>query len=69
MLNEAKSDSTVPIERMSKWKAVLRRLFVVEVEEAPKNNLYDKGFIHNVQEVIFPHSTRRTFNRIKSKLG
>lgn len=38
-------------------------------DEVVKNNVYDKGFMHNLNEVIFPLSTRSSFARTKVKSG
>ncbi|XP_028770742.1 probable protein S-acyltransferase 17 isoform X2 [Neltuma alba] len=70
-LNEADSCDAFPrasTSGTSKWEAFFRRSSPDEVD-VPKNNIYDRGFIHNVQEVIFPHSTRRSFIGTKSKPG
>lgn len=52
----------------SKWKAFLRRSRLKDVVVV-KNNIYDKGFLHNLLEIIFPMSTRRSFSQNKSKLS
>lgn len=69
-LNEAESGGAVPKTNMSctgKWKAFFRKSS--DKVDVRKNNIYDGGFIHNVQEVIFPHSTRQSFIGTKSKPG
>ncbi|KAI4301857.1 hypothetical protein L6164_035095 [Bauhinia variegata] len=53
---------------LSKWRAFFRRSPLEDVQVV-KNNVYDKGFIQNVVEVIFPFSTRPSFTRSKSKSG
>lgn len=51
---------------LSKWRAFFRRSPLEDVVVV-KNNVYDKGFINNIQEVISPLSTRRSFTRTKLK--
>ncbi|XP_054804998.1 probable protein S-acyltransferase 17 [Prosopis cineraria] len=51
---------------LSKWKAFFRRLPLEDVEIV-HNNVYDRGFIHNVLEVVYPLSSRRSFARTKLK--
>ncbi|CAO2832689.1 unnamed protein product [Amaranthus hypochondriacus] len=51
----------------SKWKSVFRRSPLKDAEVVVKKNAYDKGFIHNLCEVIFPFSTRSSFRRAKEK--
>ncbi|KAF8401579.1 hypothetical protein HHK36_012524 [Tetracentron sinense] len=50
----------------SKWRAFFRRSPLEDVEVV-KNNVYDKGVFHNIQEMVFPFSTRSSFYRTKSK--
>ncbi|CAA2989960.1 probable S-acyltransferase 17 [Olea europaea subsp. europaea] len=52
----------------SKWKSFFRRSRLEELEVV-KNNVYDRGFLNNIHEVIFPLSTRRSFWANKSKSG
>lgn len=52
----------------SKWKTFFRRSRLEELEVV-KNNIYDKGFLHNVYEVVVPFSTRQSFLVKKSKSG
>ena len=52
----------------SKWRSFFRRSPLEEVKVV-KNNVYDKGFINNVQEVISPFSTRASFRQSKWKSG
>lgn len=52
----------------SKWKTFFRRSRLEEVEVV-KNNKYDKGFLHNIYEVVVPFSARRSFLANKSKSG
>uniref|UniRef100_A0A803PU68 S-acyltransferase n=1 Tax=Cannabis sativa TaxID=3483 RepID=A0A803PU68_CANSA len=71
-LNEAKASTealkasisemgseTKPAE--SKWKLLCRRSPLEDVEVVVKNNMYDRGFFHNLCEIIFPLSTRSSF--------
>lgn len=51
----------------SKWKTFFRRSPLEDAGAVVKNNIYDKGILHNVWEVISPPSTRRSFLRTKSK--
>ncbi|GAY58767.1 hypothetical protein CUMW_189430 [Citrus unshiu] len=51
----------------SKWKTFFRRSPLEDSGAVVKNNIYDKGILHNVWEVISPPSTRRSFLRTKSK--
>lgn len=52
----------------SKWRLLFRKSRREDVQVI-KNNLYDKGFIHNTLEVIFPLSTRSSFLQTKPKCG
>ncbi|KAI9099186.1 hypothetical protein K1719_024953 [Acacia pycnantha] len=55
-LNEVESCDAVPRASMSgasKWKAFFGRSSPDKVD-ALKNNIYHRGFIHNVQEVFSP---------------
>ncbi|XP_043722807.1 probable protein S-acyltransferase 17 [Telopea speciosissima] len=52
----------------SKWKAFFRRSPLEEVVVVVKNNVYDKGAFHNLNEIIFPLSARKSFSRTESKL-
>lgn len=52
----------------SKLKTICRRSRLKQVEVL-KNNIYDKGFVQNISEIIFPLSTRRSFSPNKSKKG
>ncbi|KAL7133202.1 hypothetical protein ABFS83_12G124300 [Erythranthe nasuta] len=54
--------------RESKWRTFFRRSRLQEVELV-KNNIYDKGFLHNIYEVAIPFSTRRSFSVNKPKSG
>ncbi|KAK1584277.1 hypothetical protein Q3G72_031497 [Acer saccharum] len=65
-INGMSSESKPP---ESKWKAFFRRSPLEEAETVVKNNIYDKGIIHNIWEIITPLSTRRSFLRTKSKAG
>ncbi|KAG4913966.1 hypothetical protein JHK86_054399 [Glycine max] len=51
---------------LSKWRAFFRKSPLEDVVVV-KNNVYDKGFFHNIQEVISPFSTRRSFTQNKLK--
>ncbi|TXG65702.1 hypothetical protein EZV62_006977 [Acer yangbiense] len=63
-INGMSSESKPP---ESKWKAFFRRSPLEEAETVVKNNMYDKGIIHNIWEIITPLSTRRSFSQTKSK--
>ncbi|XP_027162466.1 probable protein S-acyltransferase 17 [Coffea eugenioides] len=63
-LVELSLDKKLP---QSKLKAIFRRSRLEEVEVV-QNNIYDKGFLHNLYEIIFPYSTRKSFSQKKSKL-
>ncbi|KAM3752839.1 hypothetical protein ACB098_03G048700 [Castanea mollissima] len=52
----------------SKWRAFFRKSPLEDVQVV-KNNIYDKGFFHNLHEIIFPPSMRSSFLQSKSKLG
>ncbi|KAK0599595.1 hypothetical protein LWI29_006762 [Acer saccharum] len=65
-INGMSSESKPP---ESKWKAFFRRSPLEEAETVVKNNIYDKGIIHNIWEIITPLSTRRSFSQTKSKAG
>lgn len=77
-LNEAKASAAAlkaslngitsekkPPER--KWRALFRKSPLEDAEVVVKNNMYDKGLIQNLSEVIFPLSTRPSFSQTKSK--
>ncbi|XVE89765.1 hypothetical protein DITRI_Ditri20bG0021300 [Diplodiscus trichospermus] len=53
----------------SKCRSFFRRSPLEDTKAVVKNNVYDKGFIHNLYEVIFPVSTRASFLQTKSKSG
>ncbi|GLT95050.1 hypothetical protein SLE2022_127550 [Rubroshorea leprosula] len=61
--------STEGKRRESKCKAFFRRSPLEDVDVVVKKNVYDKGFFHNLHEVIFPPSTRASFLQTKSKSG
>ena len=63
-LVELSLDKKLP---QSKLKAIFRRSRLEEVEVV-QNNIYDEGFLHNLYEIIFPYSTRKSFSQKKSKL-
>ncbi|XP_004494652.1 probable protein S-acyltransferase 17 [Cicer arietinum] len=50
----------------NKWKAFFKRSPLEDVVVV-KNNVYNKGFLHNIREVISPLSTRRSFTQTKLK--
>ena len=52
--------------RESKWKTFFRRSRLEDVKIV-KDNIYDKGFLHNLCDIIFPLSTRPSFSQAKSK--
>ncbi|KAF5746978.1 DHHC-type zinc finger family protein isoform 1 [Tripterygium wilfordii] len=52
----------------SKCRAFFRKSPLQDAE-AVKKNMYDRGFLHNLYEVIYPHSTRRSFLQMKTKSG
>ena len=54
--------------RESKWKTFFRRSRLEEIQVV-KNNIYDKGYLHNIYEVVVPFSSRRSFLLMKSKSG
>ncbi|KAH9605092.1 hypothetical protein KSS87_016019 [Heliosperma pusillum] len=45
----------------SKWKSFFRRSPLKDVEVVATKNIYDKGLVHNLSEIVFPLSTRATF--------
>ncbi|XP_024926072.3 probable protein S-acyltransferase 17 isoform X2 [Ziziphus jujuba] len=53
----------------SKWRSFFRKSPLEDVEVVVKSNMYDKGFIQNLSEIIFPLSTRASFTQTKSKSG
>lgn len=52
----------------SKWKTFFQRSPLKDTEPV-KNNIYDRGYIRNVSEIIFPLSSRQLFKQYKSKSG
>ncbi|KAI8027681.1 putative protein S-acyltransferase 17 [Camellia lanceoleosa] len=52
----------------SKWRAFFRRSRLEDVEVV-KDNIYDKGYLYNLHEILFPFSTRPSFSQGKSKSG
>ncbi|KAI3975695.1 hypothetical protein MKX01_023121 [Papaver californicum] len=50
----------------SKWKAFFRKSPLEDVEVIVKDNIYDKGFFSNLNEIVFPLSTRGSFLASKS---
>ncbi|XP_010324831.1 probable protein S-acyltransferase 17 isoform X2 [Solanum lycopersicum] len=53
---------------VSKWKAFFQRSPLEEVEVV-KNNIYDRGVLQNVFEIVVPLSSRRSFLQRKPKSG
>ncbi|XP_039019238.1 probable protein S-acyltransferase 17 isoform X2 [Hibiscus syriacus] len=79
-LSEARASSVAlkaSIDRMdserkppdNKCKSFFRRSPLENTEAVAKNNVYDKGFFHNLYEVIFPVPTRASHSHTKSKSG
>ncbi|GAA0138515.1 protein modifying enzyme [Lithospermum erythrorhizon] len=62
-LGELSHDKKPP---QSKWRNLFRRSRLEDIEVV-KTNIYDKGFVHNVLEIVFPLSTRQYFSSNKSK--
>lgn len=50
----------------SKWRAFFMRSQTPSVEPVVKNNIYDRGMIKNLCEVVVPLSERKAFSRRKS---
>ncbi|KAJ1297023.1 hypothetical protein BS78_01G346300 [Paspalum vaginatum] len=50
----------------SKWRAFFVRSQTPSVEPVVKNNIYDRGMIRNLCEVVVPLSERKSFTRRKS---
>lgn len=50
----------------NKWRAFFRRSPLEDVVVV-KNNVYNKGFLHNIWEIISPLSTRQSFTQTKLK--
>ena len=50
----------------SKWRAFFVRSRRPSMEPVVKNNIYDRGMIRNMFEVIVPLSERKSFSRRKS---
>ncbi|KAJ4719554.1 S-acyltransferase [Melia azedarach] len=61
------SSESKPLE--SKWKTFFRRSPLEDAGAVVKNNIYDKGIVHNIWEIISPLSTRRSFLQTKKKSG
>lgn len=53
----------------SKWRAFFRRSPLEDVEVVVKNNVYDRGFLRNLWEIVFPFSSRSSFSQTKLKHG
>ncbi|KAJ6928859.1 protein S-acyltransferase 17 isoform X1 [Populus alba x Populus x berolinensis] len=51
----------------NKCKSFFRRSPLEDSQVVAKENKYDKGFFHNMFEVLFPLSTRPSFSKTKSK--
>ncbi|WCJ43561.1 DHHC-type zinc finger family protein [Euphorbia peplus] len=54
---------------MSKCKAFFQRSPLEDTEIDAKKNIYDKGILENLMEIVFPFSTRRSFWKRKSKFS
>ncbi|XP_047315947.1 probable protein S-acyltransferase 17 [Impatiens glandulifera] len=65
-VNDLNNNVKMKKPRESKWKAFFRRSRLEEVEIV-KKNIYDKGFFHNLLEIIFPLSSRSMFLHTKAK--
>jgi palmitoyltransferase len=50
----------------SKWRAFFMRSRTPTVEPIVKNNIYDRGMIKNLCEVVVPLSEQKAFSRRKS---
>ncbi|OVA04389.1 zinc finger protein [Macleaya cordata] len=50
----------------SKWRGFFRKSPLEDVEIVVKDNIYDKGVLSNINEIVFPLSTRRSFSVSKS---
>lgn len=50
----------------SKWRLFCRKSPLQNEEVVVKNNVYDKGILSNVWEILFPLSERRSFHRKKT---
>lgn len=50
----------------NKWWAFFKISRTPSVEPVVKNNIYDRGIIKNLCEVVVPLSERKTFSRRKS---
>ncbi|MCD9640681.1 putative protein S-acyltransferase 17 [Datura stramonium] len=64
-LSELNHEKKHPV---SKCKAFFQRSRLEEVEVV-KNNIYDKGMLQNVFEIVVPLSTRQSFLQRKAKSG
>lgn len=62
-LGELSQDKKAPL---SKWRNFFRRSRLEDIEVV-KTNIYDKGYVQNVLEIVFPFSTRRSFSSYKAK--
>ncbi|KAB1202362.1 putative protein S-acyltransferase 17 [Morella rubra] len=61
-----RTEGRKPVE--SKWRAFFRKSSMEDVQVS-KNNIYDKGFFHNLLEIIFPPSMRSSHSQTKAKSG
>ncbi|XP_039063998.1 probable protein S-acyltransferase 17 [Hibiscus syriacus] len=76
-VNEAQAPLSVDTTGMTgegnpeenKCKSFFGRFLLQKTEVVVRKNMYDKGLLHNIYEVIFPFSTRASFSQTKSKSG
>jgi palmitoyltransferase ZDHHC4 len=50
----------------SKWRTFFMRSRTPSMEPVVRNNIYDRGMITNLCEVVVPLSERKAFSRMKS---
>ncbi|KAL5712749.1 protein S-acyltransferase [Ranunculus cassubicifolius] len=50
--------------KQSKWRGCFRRSRLEEKVEVVKDNVYDKGFLRNLAEIVIPLSTKSSFDKI-----
>ncbi|KAL2942278.1 putative protein S-acyltransferase 17 [Bienertia sinuspersici] len=53
----------------SKWRSFFKRSPLSDAEVVATKNIYDKGIVHNLSEIVSPFSTRSSFMRAKEKSG
>ncbi|KAJ8440140.1 hypothetical protein Cgig2_003465 [Carnegiea gigantea] len=63
-ISELSAESRPP---PNKWRSFFRRSPLEDAEKVVKKNIYDKGILHNLCEVVFPPSTRPSFLPAKTK--